>query len=166
MGAGTYLLKLIFISVPLILIILTIFSIFNLYSSPLVKTSNLQVTESDYSGMNTFFQYRDDSLPIEELGLSQKRYYDAIFGTDAPRKNIFYRNDLAPPDHFNYSKSSASKYFAEHYLLINDQGRGFYQNVLPEFRDKWRYTSEDFKKLDEFYDIVYTNKYLSLYIIN
>jgi hypothetical protein len=155
-----------------IILMITSLSVFTLYLSPLSRSSNQQVPYSNYLGMTTFFQIRDDSVVILEMGLSQDRYYDAIFGRSYPRKNIQYDalNKLSPPDHFGYqsnetfSKTGTNK----QYLLLNDLGKYFYPKIFPEFKKKWRFTHSDFSRLkhDKTVQQIYTNEDLEIFFIN
>jgi len=130
------------------------FSTFNLYYSPIIKENNLQVSRSEYSGMTTFYQNRDDSFQILEYGSSQSRFYDAIYGFDYPGKNVrFYSSnasELLPPDHFNYyfSNTLGTAYQDTKYFIFTNRGRYYYQNIFPEFPEKWRFTPADFERLN------------------
>jgi hypothetical protein len=128
------------------------FSMFNLYLSPIVKQVNQQVTNSEYLGMSTFYQYRDESYQILEYGLSQKRMYDAIYGVDYPKLNIRYSttNSLMPPDHFSYTSRSSlgTGYYDSQYFILTKLGKYYYQNMYPEFQQKWRFYPADFEQLN------------------
>jgi hypothetical protein len=148
---------------------LTYFSIFNLYPSPNIKVSNPEVTKSEYTGMNTFFSYRNVALPILEYLPSSYRYYDAIYGTKAEKINIGYYSPYSTPlDHFGFQNVNLSRSFLNEtrYLLIDAKGRGFYPHIYPEFKDRWRFLPEDFERLN--FDIniqkVYSNRNLEIYI--
>lgn len=137
----------------IILVGLIWFSTFNLYYSPIVKSFNFQVTRSEYSGMITFYENRDDSFQILEYGLSQDRLYDAIYGRDYPRKNVYYNREyfkLVPPDHFNYcfNNTLGTAYQDTKYFIFTNQGIYFGQTVYPEFPEKWRFTPADFERLN------------------
>ena len=129
------------------------FSTFNLYYSPIIKYPNLQVTRSEYSGMITFYENRDDSFQILEYGLSQDRFYDVIYGRDYPRINVYYgssSNQLLPLDHFNYNFNTTlgTAYKDTKYFIFTNRGRYYYQNIFPEFPEKWRFTPADFERLN------------------
>jgi hypothetical protein len=143
------------------------FSVFNLYFSPIIKKSNQQITLSDFDGMTTLFEYRDDSLKILELGVSQDRFYDSIYGQSAKRQNIIY-GSVSPPDHFGYQLNVQEATINDNpiYIVMNDQGREFYQHFYPEFIDKWRYSSQDFERMerDTNYDRIYSNANLEVFL--
>ncbi|MDH7511202.1 MAG: hypothetical protein QHH04_09215 [Methanolinea sp.] len=164
--------KLIKIILFVILIGIVWFSTFNLYYSPIIKYPNLQVTKSEFFGITTFYQYRDDNIQILEYGLSQDRLYDAIYGRDYPRKNIYYANivnQLLPPDHFNYNINNTLgiNYQDTKYFIFTNQGKFFYQNMYPEFPEKWRFTPSDFERLniDQTVEKIYINGNLDIRLI-
>lgn len=163
----------------LILLPLLFFSTFNLYNSPLVKTPNEQVTASEYYGMQTFFENRNANFYTYEFGLSQKRFNDAIYGTydknqsiekqlHVNRKNVRYTN-TTPIDHFGYGNytSIADYYNKTSYLLINDLGKETYPEIYPQYVDKWRFTPNDFSKLnvDQGASLICDNGNLEIYLI-
>lgn len=148
---------------------LIVLSIFTLHLSPIIKQTNQQVPKSGYYGMDMFFEKRDDSIQILEHGVSQLRFYDAIYGRDYPGANIKY-GGLLPIDHFGYNSSSSlgSNYDEERYFLLATLGREFYEHMYPEFPDKWRFIDSDFERLESDTSVirVYSNDNLDLYFIN
>jgi len=150
----------------------TYFSTFSLFFSPIIKQANQQVPKGDYIGMSTFFSYRNDSLPVLELGPTSYRFYDALYGRSASRRNIFYfenANRMIPPDHFGYQNETllGNFYSTSKYLVLNDRGREWYPNMLPEFKDKWRFLAQDFEQLKSDANIqkVYSNRDLEIFMI-
>lgn len=158
----------VFLSFFLLMII--IFSVFNLYSSPLIRLSNQQVAESELNGMNTFYNVRNIDTPILNFGLSQFRFHDGLFGRDSsPRTNIRYGVDEVPVDHFDYLHNDSLKFrYNNSYLLLNSLGRNAYPYLYPEFREKWRFTPSDFSRLQKDYYVkkIYDNYNLNIYHIN
>ena len=134
-----------------LLIAMTYFSTFNLYLSPTVKLAGEQVSDVDISAMNNFYLFRDNSLSIKELGISQGRFYDYIYGSESARENVesFMSTNVNPPDHFGYTqnKNFYLSYHYSSYLIINAVGRYWYYYIYPEFPDKWRFTENDFNRL-------------------
>lgn len=157
-----------------LVIMLIVLSAFTLHPSPIIKQVNRQVPMSDYYGMVTFFEKRDDSILTLEYGTSQMRFYDAIFGRKYPKINIKYDrsgdNKLLPLDHFGYNASFSlgSNYDGERYFLLATQGREFYENIYPEFPENWRFTEQNFEmlELDASVIRVGSNENLALYLIN
>lgn len=157
-----------------IVIVLIVLSAFTLHLSPNIKQVNQQVPMSDYYGMATFFEKRDDSILILEHGTSQMRFHDAIYGCSYPEVNIRYDwgggNSLLPVDHFGYnaSYSLGSNYDGKRYFLLTTQGKDFYEHMYPEFPDKWRFIERDFERLESDASVirVCSNGNLALYLIN
>ena len=145
---------------------ITNFSTFNLYYSPIVKEANLQVPVDNYFGMYTFFSYRDESLPVLELGLTSDRFYDGIFGYSAPRAEIDRKN-VIPPNHFGYQNETllGNFYNNSKYLLVNDQARRLNPYMNPEFENRWSFSPKDFEriKMDSKINQVYSNKDLEIF---
>lgn len=153
----------------LLLILMLYFSLFSLYFSPIVKRPNSQVTKSYFMGMKSFYENRNESMSILELGISNFRYYDAIYGVGYPGLNI-NATGTAPVEHFNYinDTSFGKAYNHDVYFLLTDQGLNFYPIVYPEFRNKWKFTPSDFHKLnsDSSINSIYTNGGIDVFFIN
>lgn len=157
-----------------LVIMLIVLSAFTFHLSPTIKQMNQQVPMSDYYGMATFFEKRDDSILILEHGTSQMRFHDAIYGRSYPEVNIRYDwgggNSLLPVDHFGYnaSYSLGSNYDGKRYFLLTTQGKDFYEHMYPEFPDKWRFIERDFERLESDASVirVCSNGNLALYLIN
>jgi hypothetical protein len=159
------------LGVIVVIFCVTYFSIFNLYYSPTIKLPNVQVPKSDYVGMSTFFSYRDESLPVLEVGLFSFRYDHVLYGASSQRLKIPYNNynNLIPPDHFGYDNETQSQILHDtsKYILLNDHGREFYPNIYPEFPDKWRFLRGDFERLktDNTIQQIYSNSDLDIFLI-
>ncbi len=156
----------------MILFFVTLISINNMYLSPSIKAPSTQSTENNYKGVEVFFKYREKSYPISELGLSLSRYYDALYGREISinqRENIRYGASLTPIDHFGYlkTKSLGNIKNTNYYLIINEKGRHFYPEIYPEFKQFWRYTDNDFVRLelDLAVDKIFNNNDLTIYLI-
>ena len=165
---GTRIIKL--LGVTLIIFLITYFSIFTLFLSPITKVPNSQVPRSDYIGMSTFFLQRDESLPILEHGPVSNRFYDTIYGPSTPRLNIYFSNRISiPPDHFGYQNETlwGNLSHTPKYLLLNELGREFYPHMYPEFKKNWRFLAQDFERLkyDAKVQHVYSNKNLEVYLL-
>lgn len=163
--------------IAVIFIPLLVASTFNLYYSPPTNYPNEQVTFSEYQGMQTFFEKRDDSFRAYEYKLSQTRFFDAIYyyqiDTNKHKFNISSKNlryvDTMPIDHFGYDNytSMADYYNKSSYLLINDLGKDLYASIYPQYKDKWRFTPDDFEKLnyDNGLSLIYDNSNLEIYFL-
>lgn len=158
----------IFMVILLILMILII-SIFSLYPSNISRQSNRQVTISDYSGMEFFLKNRDITIGIIEYGVSQLRYHDAIYGVNYEKININYGENTLVVKNFGYSSNTTlyDSYKNPKYLLLNQQGIHFGENIFPEFKNQWRISPNDMFVFsnDNTVNNVYNNKNLMIYLI-
>jgi hypothetical protein len=132
-----------------ILIIGATIGLFNTFPSPIVRESNSQVTNTDMTGMAWFLSHRNESLLIEEGGgIDQDRFADAIYGTSSNHYNIRYNPIL--PDHFGYPDNNTfgDSYTQDTYLIENKLSIIIYPDIFPDFTTLWRFTPEDFQRLD------------------
>ena len=157
------------ISLCIILIFLLYFSTFNLYFSPITKSSNQQVSEMEINSMTWFFDHLNEEMLIQEIGLSQKRFHDAIFGRAIPPKNIRYGVATLPVDHFGYiNKTSLGDYYEDRrYLLISILGRISYPELHSKYEEQWRFTADDFCMLEKDNTVlrIYDNGNLNIYFV-
>ncbi|TFH06769.1 MAG: hypothetical protein E4H14_10045 [Candidatus Thorarchaeota archaeon] len=156
------------IALSLVTISLLSFSTLNLYQSPAMKTGNPQVTDSEFAGMVFLFDTRNENVMILEMGVSQYRFYDAICGKEAVKTNIAYGESTRPPDHFGYEDFCC---FGEsipdlRFLVVSDFGRHFYEYLYPEYEDMWRFTKNDFNRLENDISIghFYSNGNIDIYL--
>jgi hypothetical protein len=156
---------------PLILVFLTsilIVSMANLYASPFVRLSNYQVTESEMAGMDHLFQNCDSSVEIFELGLSQFRFFDALYGNHVKHIGTSWGYPI-PPDHFGYGSETSwtGNKTQSKYMIINEVGRYSYPNIYPDFPERWRFIESDFERLNADMNITktYFNGNLEIYYI-
>ncbi|AXV38913.1 DUF6541 family protein [Methanobacterium sp. BAmetb5] len=138
------------VSFGLILLLVVYFSTFNLYFSPIVKTSNEQMGKAEFNGMATFFDIRNDNFQILSMGISPYRIYDAIYGKNVKKKMISYEG-VTPPDHFGYSENSSFSQVVNQstYFILSKRGEILYPSLYSEYKDKWRFNPSDFQKLKE-----------------
>ena len=164
--------KIIVISIFLFPIIC--FSTFNLYLSPYTITPNEQVTASEINGMETFFTYKDNKIPIFELGLSQYRFLAYIKGEEADQHgqdiymaNISNSTRTAPIDHFGFNNNTSpgQYYNGTVYMIINSLGEESNPALYPGYENVWRFTPNDFLKLNESQQImlIYNDGNLKIY---
>ena len=143
------------------------FSTFNLYFSPITKLNNEQVTETEINGMTWFFDHRNEEMLIHEMGVTQSVFHTAIFGRAMSSKNIRYGECTQPVDHFDYvNKTLLGDYYEDQiYLLISTLGRLYYPEVHPKYEEHWRFTADDFCKLEKDNTIlrIYDNGNVNIY---
>ena len=149
----------------LILIFTVYISVFNVYYSPITKAPNDQVTASEFDGMKTFFSIRDSTVSALELGLFQYNFYDAIYGSNAQKKSVVWRENLV--DHFGYDKfnSISDSYNRSYYLILNEVGKESSFVINPQYKDKWKFNQDDFNKLnlDNKVQLIYEYGNLEIY---
>jgi hypothetical protein len=137
--------------------------------SPITKRPNHQVSETEINGMTWFFDYRNEEMLIQEMGLSQMRFHNAIFGRAIPRKNIRYGEVTRPVDHFGYiNKTSLGDYYEDQrYLLISILGRIIYPELHPGYEEHWKFTADDFCMLEKDNTVfrIYDNGNLNMYFV-
>jgi len=150
-------------------ILLTLFSTFNLFPSPITNSPNYQVTHAEIEGMEFFFGARNSSYEIIEFGPSQRRWHDAIYGTDPFDSSLVLGESARPIDHFGYDMNDnlGDSYNHSTYFILSEWGRQFYPSIYPEFSNLWRFTPDDFQRLDRdpSASLVSTNGDFSVYVI-
>ena len=160
-----------FISISLyaVLILLVCFSTLNLYFSPIIKMPNQQVSDAERDGMKWFFDSRNEEMRIYELGISQRRFQDAVFGVSQPSKNVLYGKWTLPVDHFEYiNKTLLGDYYEDQkYLLISRLGRILYPKVHPKYEKHWKFTPADFCMLEQDNTVlrIHDNGNLNIYFV-
>jgi hypothetical protein len=158
-------------SIALMILVFTLLMIstLSLYASPTVRSINYQVTETEFVGMDGFNHMRVMDNQVFEMGTSQYRMYDALYGRDS---KSFTTNEIlySPPDHFGYlsNQSWTGNSSSPKYLLLTDAGRYFYPEIYPDFSNRWRFTNADFTRLmlDSNVTKLYDNSNLDIYWIN
>ena len=79
---------------------------------------------------------------------------------------IRYEN-TTPPDHFGYENSInfGNNYKEDRYLIISYLGKILYPKMYPNYREYWRFTSDDFNKLknDKSVIMIYSNQGFETY---
>jgi hypothetical protein len=132
----------------IILISLVVISTISLYRSPINGDTNLQVTAMELKGMEWILHHRNNKIFMDQLGIDQQRYSDAIYTYNLSLSEIIRKN-VVVPDHFTYNnKTSLGLYYKENrYLMIAKLGKIFYPEMYPNYKNHWRFNPEDFDKL-------------------
>ena len=119
--------------------------------------------------MTWFFDSRNEEMLIQELGITQKRFHDAIFGRTIPSKNVRYGKTTRPVDHFEYiNKTSLGDYYEDQrYLLISRLGRLLYPEVHTKYKKHWKFTPADFCMLEQDNTVlrIHDNGNLNIYFV-
>jgi hypothetical protein len=157
--------------IVLILVIISVFSTFSLHSSPLKGEHGDQVLESEYSGMSWFFENRDSEIKAYEQKITQYRFFTAIYGNlnISTAKNVQHWRFADIPDHYNYAEYSLAGdiYKKDVYFIISELGNIYIKYLIPDKKDFWRWTPEDFIRLnsDETVNDVYYNRGIEIFLI-
>jgi hypothetical protein len=137
------------ITVTVVLITLPI-SILNIHSSPWVLRANPQVTHAEVQGMSWFLSHRNEELLIDQTFFNQRIMSVGLLGAQNIPSKIRTWEDSFAPDHFGYHKQNTygSSYKLDRYFLSNTLSRIFYESILPRYQNSWRWTPEDFNRLE------------------
>ena len=151
---------------------MTFIASFSLYNSPIVKKGPGHCTYMAVDGMNWLFQTRTDYLSIEELVYRQYHIANFIFGNrgnSVPKLRTHYMPYLTPY-HFNYTNESllAKSFKGDCYLYINKKTELYSVIIFPEYEHKWKFTPDDYKKLeyDRSIDKIYHNSEIRIFYVN
>ncbi|WP_136361910.1 hypothetical protein [Halobellus limi] len=154
-------------AVVVVLTILVVLSTLGAHHSPLTMRTNQQVTDMELDGAGWHLTYSDMDRPHAEYGVDLYRFEDALIGFHSD--NVTKDPD-PPPDHFGYAdgETLGAEYNESHYLVITSAGRQFYPEVWPDYRQFWRYTAEDFDRLETDPTVaqVYANGGYDTYLVN
>lgn len=162
------------------LIILLLFTsstiaIFNTFGSPITKSPNFQVTNMDVMGMRWFLDNRNESLPINSIDpFTNARLVNELRGMQLRGVTIL---DLkTAPEHFNYTNKTT--FGGSFQASSNPQGYNYfidwkltrivYPSIFPEYKDQWKFTPEDFYKLnneDPTVNLVYSDGEFWVYFV-
>jgi len=148
-------------------------SLLELYPSRYILTANDQVTRTDLQGMGWFFENENASYQLSVLNMTPYRWANYFLGPQDSSKQtnltpitLEPQEDIGMPYHFGYSEKAelGEWYSQQSYLLINQEDRLFFQDVLPEMQQS-RFTPQDFDKLnqDPSLNLVYSNGGLDIY---
>ncbi|MFW5895198.1 MAG: hypothetical protein ACOCT9_00490 [archaeon] len=154
----------------IIFLIITI-SILSVYPSRLTRSTNHQVTEMELNGMEWTFENRNENISIvERSGSMRDRFHDCLYGRSFLDQNLRGGEDAIVPDHFGYNESNilGNQYDEEKYLIISELDRITYEKIHPDYEEYWRFTLEDYEKLEKDHSVVriYDNGEYNTYIIN
>ena len=163
-----------YMSIIVLILVVPFLSLSSIYPSLTVHTLNYQVTNSDISGMNFFFNYRDNNMGILEIGQRsyQSRFKDYIYGYEHLEDNVnsAYSDTFNPPAHFGYNMANqlSTLYNSSKYLLIYHPYENFYPKIYPNYPNLWKYTYGDINKLNNDSSVfkVYDNGDFKLVSIN
>ena len=166
----------ILIVIAILMLPLAYSCVYSSYLSPRVRAAGQHVPDTNIIGMERFFEIRNQDFLILEYGISQTRYYDAIYGVEHRPPNVInyeseiYKEKLHLPAHFGYNNRTllGSYYDSPRYLLLTLYSRIAYTKMYPEFKDKWKYFPSDFDllEIDKSVNKIYANSGLDAYLVD
>ncbi|MBT9148398.1 MAG: hypothetical protein DDT32_02170 [Syntrophomonadaceae bacterium] len=136
------------IAIVLLLIASGIIGVFNTHPSPIVRSVNFQVTDMEMTGMRWFLDHRDEDILVDNIDVNQSRFTDAIRGRQEVIPNIRYK--ALPLDHFGYPDyvMFGESFREDRYFVDGKISRIVGPEVFPKFEHLWKFTPEDFQRLD------------------
>lgn len=156
-------------ALSVVLLVVVTVTLIGMFTSPLIAETNQQTTQMELDGMEWFLEHRNDDILINEFGIRQYRFDHAQNGAEEPSPAI-RRDETRPPDHFNYTTydTLGESYGDDRYLLLTQLGRVTYPAKFPDYRDQWRFTEDDFERLEYDRSVarVYDNGEFDVYRIN
>lgn len=150
-----------------VLTILVLLSVFGAHHSPMTIRINQQVTDAELDGAQWYLSEGTEDVALTEYGIDVYRFEDALVGF---RSNNVTEDTDPPPDHFGYADGATlgSQYNESRYMAITSAGRQFYPEVWPDYRRFWRYTPDEFDRVenDRTVSQVYANGEFDLYLVD
>lgn len=135
-----------------LLMLLLYCSLVSLFPSPYLTTPNAQITEMDIQGMHFLFTNWNQELQVKGFEVAPYRFYELVESNLTLPQNLrATANATTLPEHFGYDKNESlgASFNQDTYLAISSVGRGWYQNISPQFPERWKWTQNDFAHLEE-----------------
>lgn len=131
------------------LVLLTGLSVAGAHQSPVESESNHQITEMGFTSAAWLSEHGTAADGHLEASFSYQRYSHALYGLRTGSDDI--PPSRSPPPHFSYGENSfmGESFADDQYLLISHRARIFYPEVYPDFQENWRYTPEEFDRLEQ-----------------
>ncbi|WP_336328816.1 hypothetical protein [Halovenus sp. HT40] len=135
------------ITLGVVLLALTLIVVFSSFASVSAKDDNSQKTEMDIDGAEWVLENRNKEIPVDQYRISLWRHDDFQDGT---LTTSVRREGVRPPDHFGYTgnETIGQAYQDDRYLVLNQRGRLTYPEVYPEYPEYWRFSPQDFARLE------------------
>ncbi|WP_276282368.1 hypothetical protein [Halorussus caseinilyticus] len=144
-------------------LVVVLFSLvaFGVYNSPLQRETTTHVPETRLDGMEWFVDHRDEN----RLAYGFSRRWEHAFLGVSPNPRAYTERPI--PRHFGYHNAStfATPNRTGSYLLVTRRLETYYPSLHPDYPEYWRYTPQDFRRLDrdEGLSKVYANGGLRIY---
>ncbi|OYR44589.1 hypothetical protein [Halorubrum sp. Ea8] len=150
------------------LLLLTGLSVAGAHQSPAESESNHQITEMGFTSATWLSQHGTAADRHLEASYSYQRYSHALYGLRTGPDDI--PPSRSPPAHFGYDENSfmGESLADDQYLLVSHRARIFYPEVYPDYQANWRYTPEEFDRLERDPTIMraYDNGDQTQYLVN
>jgi hypothetical protein len=134
------------VSLGVVLFVLTLLVVFTAFSTVPAREHNDQVTEMEIDGTEYILENRNDEMSIDQNRISLWRYENYHNGTLTET----IPQESGPYDHFGYDINTTigQSYPEDRYLITNELGRLTYPVLYDDYPDYWRFTPEDFARLE------------------
>lgn len=157
------------LSVYVVVFALLVVATLGMFHSPIGSDMNEQTTQMELDGTEWTFEHRNEERLIDEFGIRQYRFAHAHYGTNGTAPTI-RRDETVPPPRFNYTTHDTlgESYDEDTYLFLTERGRISYPAQFPNYEDQWRYTPEDFDRIERDPTVVrlYDNGDFDTYLID
>jgi hypothetical protein len=156
--------------VSIILISVFALGVARFYPSSYILVANEQVTRTEITGMEWFFNNKEISTPITSIYITPRRFADFLLDSEERRQHrpVLKREEISPPWHFGYTEhvTLGESYAEDNYLLLSDIDRVTYEEVFPGMAEI-RFLPNDFEELenDPSIDKLYSNGGMDVWYI-
>jgi hypothetical protein len=142
--------------ISLVLLFLSVFGVQQFYPSRYVLQPNLQVTHTEFTGMNWFIRSKDIKINETSFTVDIHRWA-SVFLTEDDYLNegyLFYGaatpTNLRIPWHFGYDKKRnlGQFYINDLYMILSTRDRLVYEEIWPELASI-RLQNEDFNRIEK-----------------
>ncbi|WP_346434748.1 hypothetical protein [uncultured Methanoculleus sp.] len=146
--------------VTVVITLLFLASMLSLYPSPYNLGTNYHTTQSEVMGMTFFYGHRDVNVPVTGITVAPGRFSHAFLTPkeQSVQRLPMYLEERAAPWHFGYDKyyTLSALYTDEIDMIITQRDRLLYVDVFPVMA-KFRFTKQDFERLDSDINFLYSN---------
>jgi hypothetical protein len=165
-GALTY-------GLSILLIVVILICVFNVHDSPYIRSYNEQITKTNVLGMSFFLDNNEGLFFVDQIRVMQYSLSAINIGNELTPRNIRWgvSEQYQPPDHFGYTsyQQFGQAIGTTHFLLANKLDEQLLPTVFPDFEGTWRWTPEDWHRLqfnDPSVNRVYDNNDFIAYYIS
>ena len=143
------------LKVSIILTLVFSLSLFGVFYSPYIYRPNSVITESEVTGMEWLFDYKNESPIYAIIGAHGYRYATYFMAPNEQRdrmgKDILWSDMANIPDHFGYNNRNSLEMYDSQYIPIPTRHELLYQTV---YSSVGRFNKDDFAKFREDLNII------------